>query len=196
MAEKQQPSNRSVLRIAARIMGTRIAARSAIVHRRVALFASHRTIVVEARIKELGLKLPPTPAAPKGSYSSFKRTGDTIYLSGHLPIPAEGAMLTGRLGEDVSLELGQEAARLCALQMLASIKAAVGDLDKVKSVVKVNGFVNSTADFTSHHLVLNGCSNLLADVFGVEVGRHARSAVGVNVLPLHVPVEIEAIITI
>lgn len=178
-------------------MATRVASRTApLTPLRWRPLVARRWIAVEARIRDLGLSMPVIPAAPKGSYSTFKRMGNVIYLSGHLPIPAEGAMMTGRLGQDVSLEQGQEAARLCALQMIASMKAAVGDLDNVKSIIKVNGFVNSTSDFTSHHLVINGCSNLLADVFGLEVGQHARSAVGVNVLPLNVPVEVEAIITV
>lgn len=152
---------------------------------------------VEERIAAKGLALPGAPLAPKGNYMSYNICGDgkTVYLAGHLPQPADGELVTGRLGENVTVDEGYKAAQLCALQMIASIKAATdGDLNKVKKIVKIVGFVSSTNDFTQQPAVLNGCSDLMGEAFGVEVGRHARSALGVNVLPLGVPVEIEAII--
>ena len=144
----------------------------------------------------MGLKLPAAPALPKGSYMNYVRNGNTVYLSGHLPIPAEGNMVVGRLGENMTVEEGQEAARLAGLQLLASVRAACGDLDKVKRIMKLTGFINSTTSFTSQPMVMNGCSDMFGEIFGFDIGRHARSAVGVNVLPLGVAVEIEAIIEV
>jgi enamine deaminase RidA (YjgF/YER057c/UK114 family) len=106
----------------------------------------------------------------------------------------DGTLMKGRLGENFTVDEGQAAARQCALNLLATIKGACGDLDNVKRVLRVTGYVNSTTDFTSQPVVINGCSDFFGEVFGVEVARHARSAVGVNVLPLGVPVEIEAIV--
>lgn len=151
--------------------------------------------VVEDKIKSMGLTLPIASLAPKGNYIPYNITGKYVYLSGHLPQPAEGELMKGRLGENMSVEEGAHAARLCGLQMVASMKAATdGELSKIKKIVKVVGFVASTNDFTEQPSVLNGCSDFLCDAFGVEIGRHARSAIGVNVLPLGVPVEIEAIV--
>jgi enamine deaminase RidA (YjgF/YER057c/UK114 family) len=158
-----------------------------------------RSINVEARIIALGHDLPPLPPAAAGTYMIFVRSGNMIYLSGHLPIPppSDGrTMLIGRLGENYTIEQGQEAAKICGLQLLASMKAAVGDLDKIKKVVKLVGFVNCTTDFTNQAQVMNGCSNLMGDVFGEKIGRHARSSLGANVLPFGVPVEIEAVVEV
>lgn len=154
-----------------------------------------RNVHVEARVAALGHTLPPTPPAPKGNYTGFSREGNLLYLSGHLPQMLDGNLMKGRLGENFTVEQGQEAARQCALNLLATIRGACGgDLDKVKRVLRVTGYVNSTSDFTAQPSVINGCSDFFGEVFGVEVARHARSAVGVNVLPLGVPVEIEAIV--
>ncbi len=151
----------------------------------------------ESRIKELGIVLPDKPAAPKANYTGYVKNGNLVFLAGHLPQPIVGKLWSGRLGENMTVEQGQEAAKLCAIQLLATLKAATnGDLNKIKKIVKITGFVNSTNDFTSQHLVLNGCSNFFADVFGSEIGQHARSAVATNSLPLGVPVEIEAIVEI
>ena len=157
---------------------------------------SARSVHIEARIASLGYKLPNEPPAPKGNYMGCTKRGNTIYTAGHLPQKHDGSLILGRLGENVSVEQGQDAARVAVLNILATVKSAVGDLDKVKKIVKITGFVNSTADFTSQPAVLNGCSDLLGEIFGVEIGRHARSALGVNVLPLGVAVEIEAIIEV
>ena len=154
-----------------------------------------RSVHVEAKIKAMGLQLPSAPGAPKGNYTNFIRNGNMVYFAGHLPIPPDGGdMVKGTLGTNVSVEQGQQAARYCCQQLLASMTAATGgNLDKIKKVVKIVGFVNSANDFTAQPSVVNGCSDLMGEVFGVEVGRHARSAVGVNVLPLGAAVEIECI---
>jgi len=151
---------------------------------------------VEARIASLGYKLPAVPPTPKGNYMNFVLSGNQLFLAGHLPQPVDGPLMKGRLGENMSVEEGQVAARLAGLQMLASIKGAIGDLDKVKRVVKLVGFVSSTNDFTAQATVMNGCSDLFGDVFGVDIGRHARSSIATNVLPLGVPVELEAVIEV
>jgi enamine deaminase RidA (YjgF/YER057c/UK114 family) len=128
---------------------------------------------------------------------TYVQSGNQLFIAGHLPIPADGKpMLVGRLGENMTVEQGQEAARLAGLQILATLKSALGDLDRVKRVVKLVGFVNSTNDFHQQAMVMNGCSDLMGAVFGVEIGRHARSALGTNVLPFGVPVEIEAVVEI
>lgn len=155
-----------------------------------------RSLHVENKIAELGYKMPPRPSLPRGNYMTYTQSGPYLYLAGHLPQPVDGDLMIGRLGENMDIETGQKAAHLCGMQILASIKEALGDLDRVKKVVKIVGFVNSTNDFTDQPKVLNGCSDLMGEVFGIDVGRHARSAIGTNVLPLGVPVEIEAIIEI
>lgn len=137
---------------------------------------------IEKRVESLGYRIP-TPLSPKGNYASFVKSGRKIYLSGHLPQPAEGPLVKGRLGESVTIEQGQVAARLAALQLIATLNSAC-DLDKIKKIVKITGFVNSASDFTSQPAVINGCSDFLCEVFGTSCGQHARSAVGVNTLPL------------
>jgi enamine deaminase RidA (YjgF/YER057c/UK114 family) len=157
--------------------------------------SSKRYVHIEERIKQLGYLMPPSPPEPKGNYMTFVKAGNMLHIAGHLPIPVDGRpMIVGRLGENMTVEQGQEAARLAGLQMLATVKGAIGDLDKVKRIIKLVGFVNSTNDFHKQAMVMNGCSDLMGEVFGVEIGRHARSALGSNVLPFGVPVEIEGII--
>eukprot|EP00428_Durinskia_dybowskii_P064823 CAMPEP_0170378194 /NCGR_PEP_ID=MMETSP0117_2-20130122/12682_1 /TAXON_ID=400756 /ORGANISM="Durinskia baltica, Strain CSIRO CS-38" /LENGTH=175 /DNA_ID=CAMNT_0010633555 /DNA_START=27 /DNA_END=554 /DNA_ORIENTATION=+ len=155
-----------------------------------------RGVHIEARISQLGYKLPQEPPAPKGNYMGYTKRGNMIYLAGHLPQKADGSLVLGRLGENVSVEQGQEAARIATLNMLATVRAACGDLDKVTKIVKVTGFVNSTPDFVAQPSVLNGCSDMFGEIFGIDIGRHARAALGVNTLPLGVAVEIEAIIEV
>ena len=147
---------------------------------------------IEARLEAMGISLPEVPA-PAANYLPFTRTGALIYTSGQLPFKDGVLTATGRLGAEVSLEVGQEAAKWCAINVLAVAKAALGDIAKVKRIVKLTAFVASTPDFTNQHLVANGGSDLLAQVLG-DSGRHARSAVGMACLPLNAPVEIEAII--
>jgi enamine deaminase RidA (YjgF/YER057c/UK114 family) len=147
----------------------------------------------ETRLAALGLTLPEA-AAPVAAYVPLVIAGDTAYVSGQLPFVG-GKLVTGRLGEDVSLEAGVEAAQACALMILAQLKAALGSLDRVERVVKLGAFVNSTGDFTDQPKIANGASELMVSVFG-DAGKHARSAVGVPVLPLGAAVEVDAIVTL
>ena len=151
---------------------------------------------IDDRIAELGMSLP-DPQQPVANYVPNVRTGNLIYLSGLGPADAEdGSRPIGKLGRDLDTAQGYAAARLVGINMIARIKQSVdGDLDRVKRVVKLLSMVNSTADFTDHPQVANGCSDLLVEVFG-EKGRHARSAVGMANLPGNIPVEIEVIIEV
>ena len=148
---------------------------------------------IEARLAELGITLP-EPAAPVAAYVPVVIAGGLAHVSGQLPF-IDGKLVTGRLGEDVSLEDGTAAARACGLMILAQLKAALGSLDRVERVVKLGAFVNSTGDFTDQPKVANGASELMADVFG-DAGRHARAAVGVPALPLDAAVEVDAVIAV
>ena len=147
---------------------------------------------IEKRLAELGIELPDAPA-PAATYAPTVQTGKLVFISGQVPIDANG-LVKGKLGAGYSIEQGQAAARLCALSLIAQMKnAAGGDLDRVKRVVKLLGFVNCTQDFENHPQVVNGASDLLVEVFG-DKGRHARSAVGAPALPFQVAVEVEAIV--
>ncbi len=149
---------------------------------------------IENKIKELGIDLPAS-SAPKAMYVASKKIGNLVYVSGQLPM-IDGKMLyPGHLGKEVTLEQGQEAARACAINIMAVVKGEIGDLDKVKQFVKLQGYVSSTDDFTDQHLVVNGASQLLFDVFG-EAGRHTRSVIGLNTLALNACVEIDAIVEV
>lgn len=148
---------------------------------------------IDRKLSELGLALP-APAAPVASYIPAVESGGMLYLSGQLPFK-DGVLMTGRLGESVDLAFGQEAAQRCALMLVAQMKAALGGLHRVERIVKLGVFVNSAADFTDQAKVANGASDLMFELFG-DSGRHARSAVGVPVLPLGVAVEIDAIVQI
>jgi enamine deaminase RidA (YjgF/YER057c/UK114 family) len=148
---------------------------------------------IDARLAELGIVLP-EPAAPVAAYVPAVLAGGLLHISGQLPFVA-GALVKGRLGEDVSIEEGYTAARACGLMLLAQAKAALGSLDRVERVVKLGAFVNSTGDFTDQPKVANGASELMAEVFG-DAGKHARSAVGVPVLPLGAAVEVDAILSV
>ncbi|MAO96294.1 MAG: hypothetical protein CL803_07970 [Citromicrobium sp.] len=148
---------------------------------------------IQARLDELGIKLPEA-AAPVASYVPVAVHGDLAYVSGQLPF-VDGELVTGRLGEGVSLEDGMAAARACGLMILAQLQAARIPLDRVERVIKLGAFVNCTADFTDQPKVANGASELMFDVFG-EAGRHSRAAVGVPSLPLGAAVEVDAIIAL
>ena len=148
---------------------------------------------IDQRLAELGIELP-TPAAPVAAYVPVVVAGGMAYVSGQLPFVG-GQLVTGRLGDDVSLEQGTAAAQACGLMILAQLKATLGSLDRVERVVKLGAFVNSTMDFTDQPKVANGASELMAQVFG-EAGKHARSAVGVPVLPLGAAVEVDAIVAV
>ena len=152
------------------------------------------TDTAEQRLAALGIDLPKA-AAPAANYVPYMRTGNLLFTAGQLPLKAGHLIATGLLGQDLDATKGQEAARQCAINILAQAKAALGDLEKIARIVKITVFVASTPDFTTQHLVANGASDLLVAVFG-ERGKHARSAVGVASLPLNAPVEIEAIIEV
>ncbi len=144
---------------------------------------------VEQRLTDLGLELPPV-RAPAASYVNAVRTGNLVYLSGAGPVSADGQVPTGKVGHDVTTEEAAAHARTIALNLLAVLRNEVGSLDRVVRVVKLLGMVNAIPDFVEHSKVINGCSDLLVEVFGEG---HARSAVGVGSLPFGMPVEIEAI---
>ena len=144
----------------------------------------------QEKLQQLGITLPPV-AAPAAAYVPFVRTGNLVFLSGHIA-RREGRPWVARLGHSATTEEGYEAARAVAIDLLGTLQAAVGDLSRVRRIVKVMSLVNSTPDFTEQHLVTNGCSELLAEVFG-DKGAHARSAFGVPTLPLGTCVEIELI---
>jgi enamine deaminase RidA (YjgF/YER057c/UK114 family) len=152
------------------------------------------TSKTEARLAELGITLPDA-AAPAANYVPFVKTGNQLFISGQLPMESGAIAVTGKLGEDLQVEDGQKAARLCAINLLAQAKAATGDLDKVVRLVKIVGFVNSTGDFTDQPKVINGASDFLVEAMG-DSGRHARSAVSAASLPFGAAVEIEAIFEI
>jgi len=149
---------------------------------------------IAARLSELGIKLP-EPAAPVAAYVPAIEAGGLLYISGQLPFRADGSLMTGRLGDDVNLAHGQEAAERCAIMLIAQMKKALGSLERVERIVKLGAFVASDPHFTDQPQVANGASELMERVFG-EPGRHARSAVGVPVLPLGAAVEIDAIVAI
>jgi enamine deaminase RidA (YjgF/YER057c/UK114 family) len=148
----------------------------------------------EERLAELGLSVPEV-AAPVAAYVPAVRTGNHVFTSGQLPMRAGQLMATGKVGGEVSQEQAVECARQCGLNALAAIRAEVGELSAVKRVVKVVAFVASTTDFTGQPVVANGVSEMLGEVFG-DAGRHARSAVGVPVLPLDAPVEVELVVEV
>ncbi|MFT8717780.1 RidA family protein [Acetobacter sp.] len=145
----------------------------------------------EARLSAVGIELP-TPATPVANYVTWARTGNLIVVSGQLPLRDGKLLATGKLGAAVSLEVGTEAARYCLINVLAQLKAAVGDLSKVKRVVRLGGFISCTPEFTAHASVMNGASDLAVAAFG-DAGRHTRSTVGVPSLPLDAPVEVEGL---
>ena len=149
----------------------------------------------EARIAELGLELPGV-SRPKGLYKPLVVVGKLAYTSGHLPTRPDGSLVTGRVGAELDQAAGCAAARQTALAILATLRAELGSLDRVRRVVKVLGLVSCTPDFQQHPAVINGASELLAQVFGPEAGVGARSALGVASLPLGTPVEIEAVFEI
>lgn len=142
------------------------------------------------RLQQLGIQLPPV-ATPAAAYVPFVRTGNLVFLSGHIA-KRDGQPWVGQLGRNVDTATGQQAARAITIDLLGTLHAAVGDLNRVRRIVKVMSLVNSTADYTEQHLVTNGCSNLLGEVFG-DKGAHARSAFGVAQIPMGACVEIELI---
>ncbi|WP_431469461.1 RidA family protein [Sphingosinithalassobacter sp. LHW66-3] len=151
------------------------------------------TAAIHAKLAELGLQLPEA-AAPVAAYVPAVEAGGLLHISGQLPF-RDGALMTGRLGEDRDLEFGRQAAERCALMLVAQMQKALGDLGKVERIVKLGVFVNSAGAFTDQPKVANGASELMQALFG-EAGRHARSAVGVPILPLGAAVEVDAIVAV
>lgn len=146
----------------------------------------------EQRLRSLALELPPAPE-PAGVYKPCLILGNQLYVSGHGPVKNDKSLMIGRIGADIDIEEGKLAARQVGLTILATIKANIGSLDRIRRVVKVLGMVNCTADFTRHPYVINGCSELFASIWGEEHGVGTRSAVGFGSLPNNIPVEIEAL---
>ncbi len=150
---------------------------------------------IDARLAELGIALP-AAAAPVANYVAYVVSGNVVHVAGQLPVENGELKYAGAVGGEVSVEAGAAAARLCALNVIAQVKAACGgDLDRVARVLKLNGFVNAPAGFTDQPKVVNGASDLMVDVFG-EAGRHARSAIGMGSLPFDASVEIDAMVEI
>ena len=147
---------------------------------------------IETKLKELKLHLPNAPD-PVGAYVAYKKINNLLYISGQLPISADGKLLKGKVGKDLTLEDAQNAARLCTINILAQVKKALeGDLNKVKNCIKITGFVNSTDNFYDQPKVINPASEMISNLFG-NSGKHARAAVSTNSLPLGAAVEIDAI---
>lgn len=149
-------------------------------------------LTADQRFEQLGLTLPPAPQ-PLGVYKPCLIDGKYLYISGHGPFKNAKSLITGRIGETINLEEGKAAAKQVGLTILATIKTNLGSLDKIKRVIKVLGMVNCTPDFEKHPFIINGCSELFAQVWGEENGIGVRSAVGVGSLPDNIPVEIEAL---
>ena len=150
---------------------------------------------IEAKLEEMGIELPDSPA-PMANYVPAVRTGNLLYLAGLGPAARpDGTSPTGKVGQDLSVEEGYEAARLTGINILARLKGELGDLDRVNRVVKLLSMVNAASDFTQQPAVANGCSDLMVEVFG-DKGKHARSAVGMGSLPNNIPIEIEVIVEV
>ena len=145
----------------------------------------------EENLKKLNINLPKAPD-PVGAYVASKIVGNLVFISGQLPLNSEGKLIKGKVGKELNLEQGQEAAKLCALNLLAQLKKISGSLDKVKGCVKITGYVNSIDSFVDQPKIINGASDLISQIFG-DKGKHTRAAVSVNSLPLGASVEIEGI---
>jgi enamine deaminase RidA (YjgF/YER057c/UK114 family) len=150
---------------------------------------------IEEKLKSLGLELPPAPA-PAANYVPYVLEGKQLFVSGQVPLGADGKLAhLGKVGRDVDEQTGYQSARLCALNALAQINAALGSLDKVRQILSIRGFVNCTDEFTNQPEVINGASDLLVEIFG-DKGRHARAAVGTNSLPRGVTTEVEMLVAV
>ena len=149
---------------------------------------------IDARLKELNIDLG-SPAAPAANYVPYVISGHQVFISGQIPMTEDGLQYQGKVGQEYSVDEGQAAARLCAINILAQLKAAIGDLDRVKRCIKLGGFVNCDGSFDQQPAVINGASDLMVEVFG-DAGRHARAAVGAPSLPFNVAVEVDAIFEI
>eukprot|EP00927_Polykrikos_kofoidii_P057473 TRINITY_DN51613_c0_g1_i1.p1 TRINITY_DN51613_c0_g1~~TRINITY_DN51613_c0_g1_i1.p1 ORF type:complete len:182 (-),score=24.76 TRINITY_DN51613_c0_g1_i1:147-623(-) len=152
--------------------------------------------LVEKRLIEIGLRIPKS-VIPAANYLPWRRSGRTVFIAGQIPKGEDNTLMKGKLGTTYTMEQAQASARLCGVNLISQMRSACGgDLDKVTQILKIEGFVNCTEDFENHSLVVNGCSDLLVEVFGPEIGAHSRLAVGCSSLPFGVPVEIGAIVEI
>lgn len=151
-------------------------------------------IDAEKRIEELGIKLV-LPNPPTANYLKAKRVGNLVFMAGHGPDKPDGTQVIGRLGEDLELEAGYDAARLIGISLLSSLKAEIGDLNKVKNIIQAQGMVNAHPSFKQHSQVINGFSDLMVEVFG-EKGKHARAAIGMSSLPNNIAVEIDMVVEV
>ncbi|MFP4588845.1 MAG: RidA family protein [Candidatus Bipolaricaulota bacterium] len=149
---------------------------------------------IESRLKEKGIEIP-TPPEPEGAYIPARQSGNMVFCSGQGPLKDGEFQYIGRVGDDLSVEEGYQAARICAINCLAEIKYLIGSLEKIEKVIKVRGFVRSAEDFGNQPEVVNGASELLQEVFG-ERGRHARAALGTSELPRNIPVEVEMVVSL
>lgn len=157
-------------------------------------FRTHAQIDYGKKLDELGVKLI-TPTKPIANYVKAVRSGNLVFLAGHGPLDKNGKDITGKVGRELTIQQGYDAAKATAISLLSTLQAEVGDLNKVKRIVKVNGWVNCTETFTNHPQVINGCSDLLVMVFG-DKGKHARAAMGAYALPNNIAVEIEMIVEV
>ncbi len=151
--------------------------------------------MIEEKLAEMGLEMPILPSS-KGIYQRCLTVGNLVYFSGHVSVNTDGSFITGKFGDDLTEEQGNHAAQQCGLAILAALKEHLGNLDRVKQVVKLLGMVNATPDYTNHPVIINGCSQLFADLWGPVNGVGVRSAVGMGSLPGNVAVEIEGIVEI
>jgi enamine deaminase RidA (YjgF/YER057c/UK114 family) len=156
--------------------------------------SSGQKIDFDKKLKELGVELFP-PSKPVANYVKAVRVGNLLFISGHGPTKADGSNITGKIGKDLTIEQGYEAAKLTATGIISTLKAELGDLNKVKRIVKVNGWVNCNPDFTEQPKVVNGCSDLMVALFG-EKGKHARAAMGAIALPSNIAIEIEMVVEV
>lgn len=152
------------------------------------------TTSITERLAKLNLELPSAPT-PVANYVPYMQTASLLFISGQISKTADGKSITGKLGADLSVAQGQEAARICALNILAQAQAALGNLERIAQIIRIAGYVNATPDFAEHPQVINGASDLLADALG-DAGRHTRAAIGVSSLPANCAVEIDAIIKV
>jgi enamine deaminase RidA (YjgF/YER057c/UK114 family) len=160
----------------------------------VSLAVNAQKIDFDKKLRDLNIELF-IPGKPIANYVKAVRSGNLLFLAGHGPTKADGSNITGKIGKDLTLEQGYEAAKQTAIALLSTLKAELGDLNKVKRIVKLNGWVNCHSDFTDQPKVINGCSDVLVAVFG-EKGRHARAALGTNALPMNIAVEIEIVVEV
>lgn len=150
---------------------------------------------IDKKLAAMGIEIPPAPR-PLGNFAPYLVDGDHLYISGQIAVDPDGRVVKGKLGQDIGLDRGIEAARYCAIGLLARAKAAVGDLERIEKLIKLGAFVNAAPDFADHPKVVNGASDLMVEVFGAEKGTHVRFAVGSASLPSNAAVEIEAVFRI